>query len=79
MWGRMASCAGLATPLFVDRQAPRAIYRVVELESCVAVLLTTLPCFFLDLVAVFEESAVVTPLASVLLVELEESVAVLLP
>jgi hypothetical protein len=56
-----------------------AVYRVVELESFLADLLTTLPCFFLVLVAVFEELAVVTPLASVLLVAVEESVAVLLP
>jgi hypothetical protein len=42
-------------------------------------LLTTLPCFFLVLVAVFEELVVVTPLASVVDVALEELDAVLLP
>jgi len=38
-----------------------------------------LPCFFLVLVAVFEESVVVTPLASVVDVVVADSVAVFLP
>jgi hypothetical protein len=42
-------------------------------------LLTTLPCFFLVFVAVADELDRVTPLASVLVDELEESVATFLP
>ena len=49
------------------------------MESSVAVLLTTLPCFFFALVAVREELVVVTPLASVVEVVVEDCVAVLLP
>jgi len=52
---------------------------VVELESSVAVLLTTLPCFFLVFVAAFEALVVVTPLASVLDVAVAEFVEVLWP
>jgi hypothetical protein len=51
---------------------------VVELESLVVLLVTTLPCFFLDLVVVREESVVVaTGLEFVVVVE--ESVELFLP
>ena len=54
------------------------LYRVVELESAVADLLTTLPCFFFVLVAVSVE-LVVLPAGVLTVVEAVESVALFLP
>jgi hypothetical protein len=62
----------------VAAAAFQAAYRVVELESCVADLLTTLPCFFLVLVD-FAVELVVLPAGVLTVVDELESVELFLP